>query len=341
MNWLLGPLREGIITILIVAGPIIIVAAAAGLLIGILQAATQIQDQAIPNAVKLIGILVLLVVLGVWMFSRLTSFTEKTIARAFSTVISNRTPVTDNLQDNGDKTIPSRFGPLQPPFKQFGQLSGNTGSFQAQIAPPTQAFSNAMQNNRPPVTYYPFTPQQQYPAAPFNQPTYNSPQQSYSNYSPQPQFNQQYPPANAYSYNSPNSYSASPQQGQNNSPQSNNAANAGYMNNPYQPGYYPPNQVPQHYPPQYNQNNSTAMAYSQGATNSELVLPKKTTKVTVAPVQSNQPAKNKVILQSTNPQPMKILRPKLPGMESTDSNSNEQPISGDALPQPASNSNWW
>jgi flagellar biosynthesis protein FliQ len=38
---------------LMIAGPIMAVAAGAGLILGILQAATQIQDQALPQIVKI------------------------------------------------------------------------------------------------------------------------------------------------------------------------------------------------------------------------------------------------------------------------------------------------
>ena len=323
MNWLLVPLREGIVTILIVAGPIILVAAAAGLLIGILQAATSIQDQAIPNAIKLIGIMILLIVLGVWMFARLTTFTEKTIGQAFSMVISNRTPIGDDLGDKAKvQPPPSQFSQLQPPFKPFGQLTASDGNFQAKVAPPLQAFSNALQTSKPPTAYYPVSaPASPYPAPNFNQ----APANNQFNYMPPNHpSGQAYPQTNAYSYNNTAQF---PSQA---APMQNRPSD--YMNNPYQPGYYPPNRPPQQYPPQYNppatSSNASSMAYS-AENQSELILPKQRTQVA---------AENKVILQSSSgakQQPMKIIKPKLPSSED-DSTSQ-----GDPLPPPSSGVTWW
>ncbi len=156
MSWMLGPLREGIMTILIVAGPIILAAAAVGLLIGILQAATQIQDQTIPSALKLIGVMLLLVFMGMWMFTYITNFTQKTIGRAFTMVISNRNPVLQPDKNGSSQAQAAVFRPqavLGAPNLPFSPVSGNS-SFQATLAPPVQSFSNAMQTAAPPSNYY-------------------------------------------------------------------------------------------------------------------------------------------------------------------------------------------
>jgi flagellar biosynthesis protein FliQ len=49
---------------LVIAGPIMAVAAGAGLLLGILQAATQIQDQALPQIVKIFIVSFTLILFG-------------------------------------------------------------------------------------------------------------------------------------------------------------------------------------------------------------------------------------------------------------------------------------
>jgi len=53
-----------LLTVLLVSGPVLVAAVVLGLLVGILQAATQIQDQTLPLAVKLFTILIVLIVLG-------------------------------------------------------------------------------------------------------------------------------------------------------------------------------------------------------------------------------------------------------------------------------------
>jgi type III secretion protein S len=56
--------QNALLTVLMICGPVLLVAVAVGLTIGLLQALTQIQDQTLPQAVKILVILGMLVVLG-------------------------------------------------------------------------------------------------------------------------------------------------------------------------------------------------------------------------------------------------------------------------------------
>jgi len=56
--------NAALMTVLVVSGPALAAAVVLGLVVGILQAVTQIQDQTLPLAVKLIAILVVLMVFG-------------------------------------------------------------------------------------------------------------------------------------------------------------------------------------------------------------------------------------------------------------------------------------
>jgi len=56
--------NAALMSVLVVSGPVLAAAVVVGLVVGILQAATQIQDQTLPLAVKLITILVVLIVFG-------------------------------------------------------------------------------------------------------------------------------------------------------------------------------------------------------------------------------------------------------------------------------------
>ena len=56
---ILSKVNESLMIILIVSSPVLIAAVAIGLLVGLLQALTQIQDQTLPQAVKLVVVLIL------------------------------------------------------------------------------------------------------------------------------------------------------------------------------------------------------------------------------------------------------------------------------------------
>lgn len=56
--------------------PLVILGTAAGVIIGLFQAATQIQDQTLPFLAKLTVILIGLAVLGGWMGQELQLFTR-------------------------------------------------------------------------------------------------------------------------------------------------------------------------------------------------------------------------------------------------------------------------
>jgi flagellar biosynthetic protein FliQ len=68
-------LREGILQVLFLAGPILAVALVVGLVVAILQATTSIQEQTLTFVPKVIAILLMLGFLGGWMFSSLRDYT--------------------------------------------------------------------------------------------------------------------------------------------------------------------------------------------------------------------------------------------------------------------------
>jgi len=67
--------ERGIITILLVAGPVLLLALAVGLLVSIFQATTQIQEQTLAFIPKIIAVLVGVVFFGPWMLNILIEFT--------------------------------------------------------------------------------------------------------------------------------------------------------------------------------------------------------------------------------------------------------------------------
>ncbi len=58
-----------------VAGPLLLVGLAVGLLVSIFQAVTQIQEQSLTLIPKIAGIAVVVVLLGPWMLGQLVSYT--------------------------------------------------------------------------------------------------------------------------------------------------------------------------------------------------------------------------------------------------------------------------
>ena len=62
-------------TVLLVAGPLLVIALVLGLLVSIFQATTQIQEQTLAFIPKIVGVLFALIIFGPWMLSQLTNFT--------------------------------------------------------------------------------------------------------------------------------------------------------------------------------------------------------------------------------------------------------------------------
>jgi flagellar biosynthetic protein FliQ len=73
----IGIIKDGIVTALKIGAPIIITALVIGLIISILQATTQIQEQTLTFVPKLIGVAVVGIICGSWMLQTLMSFTQR------------------------------------------------------------------------------------------------------------------------------------------------------------------------------------------------------------------------------------------------------------------------
>jgi flagellar biosynthetic protein FliQ len=75
--------RDALLTALKLSAPVLVASVAVGLVISILQAATQIHEQTLTFVPKLIAIGVMLLFLGPWMLEQLNEFTQ----RLFSVMI--------------------------------------------------------------------------------------------------------------------------------------------------------------------------------------------------------------------------------------------------------------
>lgn len=67
--------QNGVWTVLLVAGPLLLIALVLGLIVSIFQATTQIQEQTLAFIPKIVGVFVGIVFFGPWMLSHVLTFT--------------------------------------------------------------------------------------------------------------------------------------------------------------------------------------------------------------------------------------------------------------------------
>lgn len=68
--------EEGIWTVLLVCGPLLILALVVGLIVSVFQATTQIQEQTLAFVPKIVAVLLGMIFFGPWMLSQLLSYTD-------------------------------------------------------------------------------------------------------------------------------------------------------------------------------------------------------------------------------------------------------------------------
>lgn len=142
MDWMPQAIREGLFTILFISGPLVVLAAGLGLVIGVIQAATQVQEQTLASAVKIIGLFLALIVFGFYMFQYLRQYTSDNLQRAFKLVPSlgsyikprnnflSRKIETDALDPTRS---PAELNPDNLPSKNAPKLAGDALSQPDQV----------------------------------------------------------------------------------------------------------------------------------------------------------------------------------------------------------------
>lgn len=73
--------REALYLIVSLAAPLLLSALAVGLLVGVFQAATQIQEQTLSFIPKLMALVIALIVMGPWLLQTWVSFTQSLFLR--------------------------------------------------------------------------------------------------------------------------------------------------------------------------------------------------------------------------------------------------------------------
>ena len=73
-------MRGGIIETMMLSAPMLLVAMVVGLVISIFQATTSIQEQTLTFVPKIVAIMLVLALLGGWMFNSLAQYTKSLFA---------------------------------------------------------------------------------------------------------------------------------------------------------------------------------------------------------------------------------------------------------------------
>lgn len=66
--------ERGVYTVLIIAGPLLVIALGIGLIVSIFQATTQIQEQTLAFIPKIVGVFIALLLFGPYMLSNMVTF---------------------------------------------------------------------------------------------------------------------------------------------------------------------------------------------------------------------------------------------------------------------------
>lgn len=86
MDLLIEFFAKGLISMLMIAMPCVLTAAAVGLVVGILQAVTQVQEQTIAAAPKILFVFLTIIILGGWYIKVLSDFLVEGANIAFNIV---------------------------------------------------------------------------------------------------------------------------------------------------------------------------------------------------------------------------------------------------------------
>lgn len=89
MEVLIEYLAKGFLIMLAISMPCVLVAAGIGLVVGILQAVTQVQEQTIAAAPKILGVFLVIVIGGIGFINMLKGFMVDGMAMAFNLVSKN------------------------------------------------------------------------------------------------------------------------------------------------------------------------------------------------------------------------------------------------------------
>jgi len=117
MELLTEYLARGFLIMLTISMPCVLVAAGIGLVVGILQAVTQVQEQTIAAAPKILGVFLVIIIGGMWFINLLKGFVTDGMAIAFNHVSKSESYV-----------LPADYYKYTTPFEKEMSDSINTKS---------------------------------------------------------------------------------------------------------------------------------------------------------------------------------------------------------------------
>jgi len=80
MEFVISEAEKAVMMVLLIGGPILVIALVVGLIVSIFQATTQIQEQTLAFIPKIVAVLLSLVIFGPWMLSKILTFTQDIFA---------------------------------------------------------------------------------------------------------------------------------------------------------------------------------------------------------------------------------------------------------------------
>ncbi|MFS0782288.1 flagellar biosynthesis protein FliQ [Bacillus sp. 1P06AnD] len=75
--------EKGVYTVLIISGPLLLLALGIGLIVSIFQATTQIQEQTLAFVPKIVAVLLGLIFFGPWMLTHMLSYATEIFANLY------------------------------------------------------------------------------------------------------------------------------------------------------------------------------------------------------------------------------------------------------------------
>ena len=96
MEILMEYMGKGMVTMLMISMPCVLTAAGIGLVVGIIQAVTQVQEQTIAAAPKIVGVFLVIILLGVGYVRMLKEYILQGTNLAFNVVTSQDDYVIDS-----------------------------------------------------------------------------------------------------------------------------------------------------------------------------------------------------------------------------------------------------
>ena len=139
MEYLMEYMGKGMVTMLMISMPCVLTAAAIGLVVGIIQAVTQVQEQTIAAAPKIVGVFLVIILLGVGYVRMLTEFIIQGTNTAFNVI-----PKDDNF------VLKANYFKYTKPFT--AEMSGGQGNVEYIMKHPDK---NNFIDNQNKVKYFP------------------------------------------------------------------------------------------------------------------------------------------------------------------------------------------